>query len=153
MPSNGRPLQRATDLLALKPQLTMRQFLAYTECSPDALIARVKKGEVSAWKIKKAEHPERDGYWRVPWRCSWDWDDCALSETGGQCTSFEPHDGRKIAYLKDMWDLHAQHVTHPNMPSDDDWKLVEDQLTAMQDQGLLPASKTKKTAIQQLSAP
>ncbi len=57
---------------------------------------------------------------------------CALSETGGCCTMFEAHDGPKIAYLVDLQGLDA---VRPNMPSDDEWRLVEDRLTAWHDQG------------------
>lgn len=115
------------DLLADKPKLTTRAILAYTQWPPRELIARVERGEVEATKVDKPVHPHSDGYWRFRLRCSWDWDDCALSETGGCCTMFEPHNGAMIAYLVDLRDLDEE---HPNMPSDTDWRLVEDRLTA-----------------------
>ena len=121
-----------SELLAVKPKLTTREMLAYTECSPQELIAQVERGEVQAKRLDKPEHPERDGYWRFRLRCSWDWDDSALSETGGQCFLFEPHGGAKVACIMDLWDLNEE---HPDMRSDDEWRLVEDRLTTWHDEG------------------
>jgi hypothetical protein len=124
---------KRADLLADK-WLKTRDLLVYAELSPHALIAQVKGGEVQAKKVEKPKNPEESGYWRFLQRCSWDWDNCALGDTGGHCTFFEPHDGEKITCLMDLQRLGGEHPNMAKVPSDDDVRLLEGRLSALQGQ-------------------
>ena len=119
---------KRADLLADK-WLDTRDILLYTECSPQELIGQVKRGEVEARYVKK------DGSWKFRTRCPWAWDNCALSDTGGQCFYFEPHDGKKITCLMDLRQLDAEHPNLEKVPSDDDVRIVEDTLPDLRVQG------------------
>ncbi|HEY5388112.1 MAG TPA: hypothetical protein VIL79_09455 [Thermoleophilia bacterium] len=116
------------DLLADK-WLTAREILAYTERSPQELVGQVRSGDVQAKKLKKPMNPQRDGYFRFLLNCSWEWDNCALTETGGQCYYFKTHDGEKISCIADLRDLTAEHPNMAATASDDDMKCVEEGLS------------------------
>lgn len=125
------------DLYNKRPDLTAdkwlktRDFLVYWEHSAQELIDQVMRGEVETKKVKKPKNPEEDGYWRFRMRCSWAWDDCALAATGGMCMYFEPHDGKKISCIADIRHLDAEHPNMEKVPSDNDVRLVEDQLSEL----------------------
>ena len=119
---------KRADLLSDK-WLGARDFLLYTDCSPQELMDQVERGEVQTRKVEKPKNPERDGYWRFLTLCSWDWDGCALSNAGGMCYSFEPHDGEKITCLMELRHLGAEHPNLERVPSDDDVRLLEDRLS------------------------
>jgi len=124
---------KRADLLADK-WLKTREMLVYAEWSPQELFDRVKTGEVEATYVKK------DSSWKFRTRCSWAWDNCALSNTGGQCFCFEPHDGEEIACLADLRDLDAEHPNMVRVPSDEDVKLIEGQLSGLVvEEGLAPS--------------
>ena len=76
----------------------------------------MESGEVQARRVEKPVDPERDGYWRFLSRCSWDWDNCALSDTGGMCSLFVPHDGAKVRCLMDLRSLDAEHPNLERVP-------------------------------------
>jgi hypothetical protein len=119
---------KRADLLAEK-WLKTREVIVYTDTSAQELLDRVERGEIQAKNVKKPQNPERDGYWRFLIRCSWDWDNCALSATGGMCYFFEPHDGEKIRCIADLRNLDAEHPNLVSILSDDDVRLIEDRLS------------------------
>ena len=123
----GRYNKRA-DLLADK-WLTGREILAYTEHPPQDLVEQVRSGQIPAKKLRKPVNPEQDGYYRFLLKCSWDWDACALTETGGQCYHFKAHDGEKISCIADLRDITSE---HPNKgPTVDDVKHLEEALSEL----------------------
>lgn len=132
--------QRA-DLMADK-WLKTRDFLVYTGSSPDELVAQVERGEVEAKRIKAPRNPEQDGFWRIRQRCSWDWDNCALSDTGGYCVFFDLHGGERIACIADLRHLETEHPNMVKVPPADEWMRVEERLTALQAEGRSVPSST-----------
>lgn len=98
-------LRRSRPDLVKDKWLGLRDLLVYTGWTPEDLIAEVESGHVVVERMK-------NGRLRFRVSASWDWDDCPLGSTGGQCLHYEEHDGQKIECLKDLETLK---VEHPNM--------------------------------------
>lgn len=118
------------DLLADR-WLKTREVLAYTGWSPQELMERLEQGEVHAKKVKKPINPERDGYLRYRLHCAWDWDSCGMAITGGACEWYEPTGGPHITCIADLQRWGAAHPNMAMVPSPDDVKLIESQLSAL----------------------
>ena len=119
-----------TDLLGDK-WLKTREILVYTGWPAQKLMDQVERGEVEAKKIQKPKNPERDGYVRYRLRCSWDWDSCGMAVTGGMCEFYESTDGPHITCIADLRTMDTEHPNAVMVPSDDDVKLVEVQLSGL----------------------
>jgi hypothetical protein len=101
--------QRA-DLIEAK-WLDTCTLLVYTGYSPEDLINQVETGQVGVKRLKNGRL-----LFQVP--ASWEWDDCPLSDAGGQCLYFEAHGGHQIACLRDLDNLQADHPNMQSVPSD-----------------------------------
>lgn len=96
--------------------LSAQDLLIYLNLTKEELIGQIKRGE-----IKSASQSGR-AIFRIS--SAWQWDDCPLSNAGGQCSYFEPHEGKKISCLVELKDLEAEHPNFKNVPSEDDVKAV-----------------------------
>lgn len=101
--------QRA-DLLREK-SLTSLELLVYTGSSPEELLVRVKSGAISVKRLKT------DGSLRFKVRAPWEWDDCPLKDSGGQCLHYIPHADRHIRCLMDLENSTWEHPNLANVPS------------------------------------
>jgi len=119
------------DLYSGRPELVTRRWLKtwelflYTNRSADELLSEVRAGDIQAKRVKA------DGSLRFLAPTTWAWDDCPLADSGGQCLHYYPHDGEKIACLKD---LEGTGFAHPNlrlMPLDDSVATFEDRVSAV----------------------
>lgn len=102
--------------------LGARDLLVYTEYSPEELVGLVGRGQLGVKRRKNGLL-----LFRVP--ASWAWDDCPLSDAGGECQFFEEHDGQKIACLKELETIRAQHPNTASIPSDDVVRWVDERFS------------------------
>lgn len=107
--------RRRQDLVAPK-WMEARDLLVYTGYSPQQLIDGAESGNVGVKRLKNGRL-----LFQIP--TSWDWDDCPLSDTGGQCLHFEAHAGWKIGCIRD---LDGDHAGHPNLQLVPSAELVND---------------------------
>ncbi len=109
--------RRRPDLVAPK-WVEASDLLVYTGYSPQQLIRGAESGDVGVRRLKNG---------RLQFRISavWDWDDCPLGDTGGQCLHFEAHGGPQIDCMRDLDDEHAQHPNMQYVPSNELVREVE----------------------------
>ncbi len=103
--------------LVEKKLLSAQDLLIYLNITKDELIGQINRGEI------KSTSQSGKATFRIP--SAWQWDDCPLSNAGGQCFYFEPHEGKKISCLVELKDLEAEHPNLKNVPSEDDIKAVD----------------------------
>jgi hypothetical protein len=102
--------RQRTDLVQDK-WLGARDLLIYAGCSPEDVVSQVASGLMGVRRLKNGRL-----LFRVS--ASWDWDDCPLGDAGGQCLHFQPHDGQKIACLRELESMSAEHPNIAAVPSD-----------------------------------
>jgi hypothetical protein len=98
------------DLLREK-WLTSFELLVYSGVQPDELVSRVHNGSIASKRLKT------DGSLRFRVQAPWDWDECPLKDSGGQCLHFEPHSGRHISCLMDLENSGWEHPNLRKLPS------------------------------------
>ena len=118
-------LRRTRQDLVQDKWLSIRDLLVYTGYSPEDLVSQVELGHVGVKRLKNGKL-----LFRVS--ASWAWDDCPLSNAGGQCLHFREHDGPKIACLKDLEGLTYEHPNMQAVLSDEAVSRVEERFSHVQ---------------------
>ena len=101
--------------------LSAQDLLVYLNLTNEELIEQISRGEIKT-KLQK------DGKAMFRVSSAWQWDDCPLSNAGGQCFYFEPHEGKKISCLVELKGLEAEHPNFKNVPSEEDIRVVESEV-------------------------
>jgi hypothetical protein len=114
-----REYVKRNELTELK-SLNIEEIMAYLDIDGADLIKEVLEG-----KIKTSI--QKDGKINFQIISAWQWDDCPLSNYGGQCLYFESHDGEKISCLSDLKSITMK---HPNMNKfkKDEIKYIENKI-------------------------
>ena len=88
--------------LVEKKWLSFQDIMVYLGLSNEELMKRITTGEIKA-------KPKKDGKIIFQVSSAWQWDDCPLTNDGGQCFYFEAHDGKKISCLAELRKINEEH--------------------------------------------
>ena len=100
-----------------------KDLLLYLNAPTDVLIDLISSEAIKVKPQKKSTA------FKYGVRVAWQYDDCYLASTGGQCLYFAPHSGKPISCIMDL--AETQDAPHPNLaslPSDQDVAAFEDAL-------------------------
>jgi len=100
--------------------LSSRDSMIYLTITKEELIGQINRGEI------KSISQSGKAIFKIS--SAWQWDDCPLSNAGGQCFYFEPHEGKKISCLLELKSLEAAHPNFKKIHSEDDIKAVESEV-------------------------
>ena len=99
--------------------LNSRELLVYLNVSKEGLLGQIASGEIKT-KIQK------DGKVTFGVSAAWQYDDCFLVGSGGQCLYFEEHNGKTISCLTELEGLEAKHPNYSSTPCEADVRTFED---------------------------
>ena len=102
--------------LVEEKSLNLKELVVYLNLSKRELIEQIKKKKLKLKRIKV-------GKLEFKIFAPWEYDECPLANTGGQCYYYKPHEGKKISCIADR-ELIKEH--HPNT------KLIPDENELMQ---------------------
>jgi len=107
--------------LVEKKWLSSRDLLPYLSLSHEKLIEKINEGEI---KVKA----QKDGKLMFGVLAAWQYDDCPLGNSGGQCFYFEPHEGKHISCLLDLDNLDDEHPNTKSILSEEEIGALESQI-------------------------
>ncbi len=86
--------------------LYLQDLLVYLNISEKELIKRIVDKEI---KYKMLKDPKVKFKFMFQITSAWQWDDCPLTNNGGQCIYFEEHGGKKISCLSEQRNTKNKH--------------------------------------------
>lgn len=96
--------------------ISLQDVIIYLDLPLNEMIEQIKTGTI---KVKR----KKDGETIFGITAAWQYDDCPLVNSGGQCFYYAPHDGEKISCLVDKENLTIQHPNRELIP--DSKKLIK----------------------------
>jgi hypothetical protein len=110
--------RKRNDLVEQK-WLNAPELFVYLNLSKEELLRQITSGEIRT-------RLQKDGRVAFCVSAAWQYDDCLLASSGGQCLYFEKHNGKTISCLAQLESLDAEHPNAILTPSEADIRTFED---------------------------
>jgi hypothetical protein len=107
--------------LVVQRWLHTREIMPYLNLSQEELLRRVASGE-----LKSTVQKDRKLKFCVSG--AFEFDDCFLAKSGGQCLYFEPRCGTTISCIAERDGLDAEHPNAKDVPTNAEIRTLEDEV-------------------------
>ena len=102
--------------------LTTEKMMVYLNIPTEQLVKEIAAGDIKV-------QTKKNGQLSFLVSGAWQYDDCPLAHTGGQCFYFQPHQGQKISCIRECTRLENDHPDCQRSPSQHDIENLERQVT------------------------
>ena len=122
-----RKCRRLIDAYGSRPELSKERWMG----TADAMVYLGVAGKDLVGLAKAAGvrvRRTKEGRLTFAIRSAWDYDDCLLANSGGQCVYFAPHAGETISCIADLTGISSDHPNMDLIPSETEVRSVESEI-------------------------
>ena len=105
-----------------------RDIMTYLALSGEELLRQIAAKELKV-------HEQKDGRLKFAVSVAYQYDDCPMADTGGQCFYFKGHGGQTISGLIELPGIEGEHPNWKLGPSEDEVGQIEGEIRRIIDDG------------------